>query len=76
MKKFAAIAVLVLGSVACGDRDKPVDPATTSNEPAVSATVESSTEASPSATTTETSATTVTETPAPTATDTNGTPNP
>jgi len=71
MKKYAAIAVLVLGSVACGDRDKPVDPAQTTNEPAVSATTETTAtiDTSASTTTTETSATTVTET-----TDTTGTP--
>lgn len=71
MKKYAAIAVLVLGSVACGGGDKPADPAQTTSEPAVSATTETSATIDPSAatTTTETSATTVTET-----TDTTGTP--
>ena len=65
--RFAAVAVLVAGSIACTDRGKQTEPAT-SSEPAVTATETTTTEAvatdttDTTVTTTETTATETTAT--------------
>lgn len=67
LKTLAAVAILVAGSIACDERNKPADPATTEQPVAVSTSETTATEITA---TTDTTATTATETAAPSTSET------